>query len=101
MAVEELGHDVGFQEHVVRRASLLALEQVRVVTHLHTQGDRQCIIKALLMLVLGKSHAQLCISKCILIKCSTINECRKKIENDPQVIRINNNHQSFLTAVSE
>ena len=50
VAVEELGHDVGFQEHVVRRAGLLALEQVRVVTDLHTQGDRQCIIKALLML---------------------------------------------------
>lgn len=33
--VEELRHDVGFEVHVERRASFLALKQVRVVTHLH------------------------------------------------------------------
>ena len=36
MTVEELGHDVGLEGHVERRACLLALKQVRVVTHLHT-----------------------------------------------------------------
>jgi len=33
---EELRHGVGLQGHVERRARLLALKQVRVVTHLHT-----------------------------------------------------------------
>lgn len=38
MAVEELRHDVGLQGHVERRACLLALKQVGVITHLHTDG---------------------------------------------------------------
>lgn len=36
VTVEELGHDVGLEGHVERRACLLALKQVGVVTHLHT-----------------------------------------------------------------
>lgn len=43
MTVEELRHDVGLEGHVERRACLLALKQVRVVTHLHTSRHRQCI----------------------------------------------------------
>ena len=37
LAVEELGHDVGLEGHVKRRAGLLALKQVGMVAHLRTQ----------------------------------------------------------------
>lgn len=43
MTVEELRHDVGLERHVERRACLLALKQVRVVTHLHIHRHRQCV----------------------------------------------------------
>lgn len=38
MTVEELRHDVGLKGHVERRSCLLALKQVGVITHLHTDG---------------------------------------------------------------
>ena len=37
LAEEELGHDVGLEGHVKRRARLLALKQVGMVAHLRTQ----------------------------------------------------------------
>lgn len=40
VSVEELGHDVGSNRHVEWRTSLLALKQVRVITHLHRSRHR-------------------------------------------------------------
>lgn len=40
VSVEELGHDVGFDQHVEWRTCLLALEQVWVITHLHESRHR-------------------------------------------------------------
>lgn len=40
---EKLGHDVRFEGHVERRARLLALKQVRVVTHLNINRYRSYI----------------------------------------------------------
>ncbi len=45
MTVEELRHDEGLERHVERRACLLALKQIGVVTHLHTISQRECIKK--------------------------------------------------------
>lgn len=42
MTIEELRHDVGLDGHVERRACLLALKQVRVITHLNKTIKRQC-----------------------------------------------------------
>lgn len=45
VTVQELRHDVGLQGHVERRACLLALKQVWVVTHLHAQANTDSVFR--------------------------------------------------------
>lgn len=52
MTVEELGHDVGPEGHVEGRACLLALEQVRVVAHLH----KSRYTRSVFLLVLTRAY---------------------------------------------